>query len=411
MKTPIELVALGAGHRARDAYGPYVRAHPDEARFVAVAEPNPVRRQQFADQFEIDAEHCFDSWQELLDRPQLAPALLNLTQDQMHADSAVAALERGYHVLLEKPMAQTPEDCVRLVQASERTGRILQICHVLRFTPFFNALHEIITSGRLGEIISVEHRENIAYSHMAHSFVRGNWRNRALSSPLILAKCCHDFDILYWNHGRCRRLSSVGSLKHFRPENAPVGAPLRCLDGCPVADECPFYAPRIYTGPENIWMQATLSEIPTLEARMEALRTGPYGRCVYHCDNDVVDHQIVAMEMESGVSVSLNFVGHSHREGRTLRVDGSRATLRAAFLSGDQRMTIYDHLTNEAQEIALPQAEDDHGGGDAGLMRAFLAALRSGHRETLTSARNAMESHLMAFAAEEARVTGTVVYL
>lgn len=411
MKAPVELVVIGAGHRARDAYGPYVQDHPDEARFVAVAEPNPVRRKQFAEQFDIADEMCFESWEDLLARPQLAPALLDLTQDRMHVPSAIAALEQGYHVLLEKPMAQTPEDCVRLVQASERTRRMLQICHVLRFTSFFSKLHEIVSSGRLGQIISVEHRENIAYWHMAHSFVRGNWRNRALSSPLILAKCCHDMDILYWNHGPCKRLSSVGSLLHFRPENAPPGAPLRCTDGCPAADECVYYAPRVYTRPEGAWTQATISEIQTPEARMEALRTGPYGRCVYHCDNDVVDHQVVAMEMENGVSVSMNFVGHSQREGRTLRIDGTRGTLTGMFMPGAYRISIYDHVTNRVQQLELAGANSDHGGGDAGLMRAFVEALRQEHVETLTSARNSMESHLMAFAAEEARVEGTVVHM
>jgi predicted dehydrogenase len=409
MTAPLELVVLGAGHRARDAYGPYVEAYPDQARIIAVAEPNPVRRQQFAERFDIGDAMCFDSWEMLLDRPQLAPALLNLTQDQMHVSSTLAALERGYHVLLEKPMAQTPADCVRLVQAAERTGRMLQIGHVLRYTPFFRALHAVVQSGRLGQIISVEQRENIAFWHMAHSYVRGNWRSRALSSPLILAKCCHDMDILYWNHGPCRRLSSVGSLIHFRPENAPPGAPLRCTDGCPAADDCPFYAPRIYAGPEGNWVRATISEDQSVEARMQALRAGPYGRCVYHCDNDVVDNQIVAMQMENGVSVSLNFVGHSHQEGRTLRIDGSRATLRGNFTARAYAIDVHDHRTNTVEHVPLEGADSGHGGGDFGIMAAFVGALRAGRPETLTSARNAMESHLMAFAAEQARVEGAVV--
>ncbi len=411
MPTPLELVVVGAGARANFGYGPYIEQHPDEARIIAVAEPNPVRREMFAERFDIGDDMCFASWEDLLARPQLAPALLNLTQDQMHVESAVAALERGYHVLLEKPMAQTPAECVRLVQASERTGRMLQICHVLRFTPFFNTLHAVITAGRLGQIISVEHRENIAYSHMAHSFVRGNWRRCATSSPLILAKCCHDMDILFWNHGPAKKLSSFGSLIHFRPENAPAGAPLRCTDGCPAEKECPFYAPRIYTGPERGWMSALIVEEQTDEARLEALRTGPYGRCVYHCDNDVVDNQVIAMEMESGVSVSMTFVGHSHREGRTIRIDGSRATLRAKFIDGEDTIDVHDHVMNRYQSVPIPPATSGHGGGDFRLMQSFIGALRTGQADALTSARNSMESHLMAFAAEVARVQGSVVQM
>ena len=363
MTAPLEMVMVGAGHRARDAYGPFAEQHPDQARIVAVAEPNPLRRRQMAERFDIADDMSFESWQDLMARPQLAPALLNLTQDQMHVESTIAALERGYHVLLEKPMAQTPADCVRLVQASERTGRILQIAHELRFTPFFVKLREIVQSGRLGQIVAVEHRENIAYWHMAHSYVRGNWRNRASSSPLILAKCCHDMDILFWMFGPVRRLSSAGALMHFRPENAPPGAPLRCTDGCPVEDECPFFAPRLYAGPDGAWPRSVVSEIDSVKARMDALRTGPYGRCVYHCDNDVVDQQSVVMELESGVSISLNFVGHSHREGRTLRIDGSRATLRGKFSEGDQQMEINDHLSNRSELMPIEYAHDGHGGG------------------------------------------------
>jgi predicted dehydrogenase len=407
--SPLELVMVGAGHRARDAYGPYAEQHPDEARIVAVAEPHPLRRRQMAERFDISDEMCFESWQDLMARPQLAPALLNLTQDQLHVESTIAALERGYHVLLEKPMAQTPADCVRLVQASERTGRVLQIAHELRFTPFFVRLREVVRSGRLGQVVAVEHRENIAYWHMAHSFVRGNWRNRAMSSPLILAKCCHDMDILFWMFGPVRRLSSTGALIHFRPENAPPGAPLRCTDGCPAEEECPFFAPRLYAGPDGAWPRSVVSEVDSVEARMDALRSGPYGRCVYHCDNDVVDQQSVVMELESGVSISLNFVGHSHREGRTLRIDGSRATLRGKFSDSDQALEIHDHLTNRTEQIPIVYAHDGHGGGDVVLIASFIAALRTGQAETLTSARNSLESHLMAFAAEDARVNCSVV--
>ena len=411
MTAPLEIVVVGAGQRAQLAYAPYVEAFPEHVRVVAVAEPHPERRRQFAERFDLGDAQCFESWEELLARPQIAPALLNLTQDPLHVESTLAALERGYHALLEKPMAQTPEDCVRLVQASERAGRILQICHVLRFTPFFSTLHRIIESGRLGQIISVEHRENIFYWHMAHGFVRGKWRNVSTGSPLILAKCCHDMDILYWNHGRAKRIGSFGSLRHFRPEHAPQGAPVYCLDGCPAADECPFYAPRIYSGPLDQWPSAILSESRTEQARLDALRAGPYGRCVYHCDNDVVDHQVIVMELESGVSVSMTFVGHSHLGARTILIDGSRATLRAQFseMTGKYDIEIHDHLTNTAEQVPIAARAGGHGGGDFALMEAFVGALRANQPDTLTSARNSMESHLMAFAAEEARVTGAFV--
>ena len=409
-KSPITAVMVGAGQRGYYAYGPYALAHPDELKFVAVAEPNPARRERFARAHNIPPEYQFASWEDLIARGQIADVLFNMTMDQDHYASTVAALEAGYDVLLEKPMAHTLEYNVALVQTAERTGRLLQVCHVLRYTPFFSTLHDILTSGRLGDIITVEHRENVVYWHMAHSFVRGNWRNVATSAPMILAKCCHDFDILYWNLGeRVKRLSSFGSLMHFRPENAPEDAPPRCTDGCPAAETCPFDARRIYLNMNNTgWPVTAITEDLSYEGRLRALQEGPYGRCVYHCDNDVVDHQVVNMEMESGTSVVLVMHGHSHEEARTMRYDGTRATLRGKFNYVSGWIEIWDHVTNRRIDVDIPPAEGGHGGGDFGVVRAFLRAVR-GEAEALTPAREALESHLLAFAAEEARLTGTVV--
>jgi predicted dehydrogenase len=466
---PLTAVLIGAGNRGYEAYGPYALAHPDEIRFVAVAEPHDVRRARFAQAHAIPRERQFRTWEDLLSQAQgqIADVALVCTLDRMHVEPAVAALEAGYDVLLEKPMATTLADCVRLVRTAERTGRLLQICHVLRYTSFFSALHDIVTSGRLGDIITVEHRENVAYWHMAHSYVRGNWRDSQIESPMILAKCCHDMDILFWNLGPVRRLSSFGSLTHFRAENAPEGAPERCTDGCPAADECPWYAPRLYlelvpllhvarrssvaserlgaalilehpslaSGARRLipgldaaldyrsWPISVISEDTSPEARRRALETGPYGRCVYRCDNDVVDHQIVNMELESGASVVLAMHGHSHREGRTMRYDGTRATLRGYFYLSDQEIQIHDHLTGKVETIRPavgPTRAGGHGGGDAGVMAGFVRAVRDPTpvppREegnilssALTTARESLESHLMAFAAEEARVNGTIV--
>lgn len=448
MSKPLEAILIGAGNRGRDAYGPYALQHPDELRFVAVAEPHEERRARFATAHRIPPERQFRTWEELLALGQVADAALVCTLDRLHVEPAVAALQAGYDVLLEKPMATTAGDCVRLVQTAERTGRILMICHVLRYTPFFSKLHEIIASGRLGEIITVEHRENVVYWHMAHSYVRGNWRNSDLESPMILAKCCHDMDILFWNLGPVRRLSSFGALKHYRRENAPPGAPERCTDGCPYEEECPWNAKRLYLEliplmqnarysrlrRERLvarltldhpsftraarrlipaldaaldyrgWPISVISEYTTPEARLKALQTGPYGRCVYHCDNNVVDHQTVNMELESGATCAMFMHGHSHEEGRTMRYDGTRATLEGAFTMRRSEITLHDHLTGKTERIVPEGVLYGHGGGDAGLMAAFVRALREGKAEPMTSARASLESHLMAFAAEQSRV-------
>lgn len=418
MSQPIEAVMVGAGSRGYHAYGPYALQHPDQIRFTAVVEPHEERRRRFAQAHAIPNERQFHSWEDLYARGQIAQALVNCTLDRTHLDSTLPALELGYDVLLEKPMANTLAGNVRLVQAAERHGRLLMICHVLRYTGFFFTLHEIIQSGRLGDVINFEHRENVVYWHMAHSFVRGNWRNSRIESPMILAKCCHDMDILFWNLGPVTRLNSFGSLAHYRPENAPPGAPERCTDGCPASDDCPWYAPGLYLHEYTGWPVSVISEDTSLEARRQALESGPYGRCVYHCDNDVVDHQTVNMVFESGATGVLFMHGHSHEESRTMRYDGTRATLRGKFAygHGGDAIEIHDHLTGNVERIdpdakAGPEAAAaGHGGGDVGVMSAFVQAMR-GSSTALTTARESLESHLMAFAAEEARVEDTIVHM
>jgi len=400
---------VGAGNRGYYAYGPYALQHPDEIRFTAVVEPHDERRRRFAQDHTIPQERQFRTWEELYSRGQIAQALVNCTLDRMHLDSTLPALELGYDVLLEKPMSNTLAGNVRLVQMAERRGRLLMICHVLRYTAFFSTLHDIIASGRLGDVITVEHRENVVYWHMAHSFVRGNWRSSRTESPMILAKCCHDLDVLFWNLGPVARLNSFGSLLHYRRENAPPGAPERCTDGCPVAEDCPGYAPRLYLQEYTGWPVSVISEDTNLEARRRALETGPYGRCVYRCDNDVVDHQTVNVEFASGATGVLFMHGHSHEESRTMRYDGTRATLRAKFGYGvGDVIEIHDHLTGRMEQVDPQAGGSGHGGGDAGLMAAFVKALRD-PGTALTTSRESLESHLMAFAAEEARVEGSIV--
>lgn len=412
---PIDAVMISAGKRATFAYGPYALQHPDEIRVVAVAEPDAARRAFFAAQHDIPPERQFASWEELAARPRLARAAINCTQDREHVASATALMRAGYDMLLEKPMAGTPEACARLVIEAEATGRMLQICHVLRFTEFFRALRDIVQSGRLGRIITVDHRENVAFWHMAHSFVRGHWGIAAASSPMILAKCCHDLDILTWALGKgVRRLSSFGALTHYRAENAPEGAPGRCTDGCPAEAECPWHAPRLYAATEPIafsraFMLQALEGGDTPAERHEALKTSPYGRCVYRCGNDVVDHQVITLDCEDDVTATFTMHGHSDREGRTMRWDGTRATLYGDFSDGrPHELRIVDH--GGAEDVIHPGAGGSgHAGGDFGLMRDFVRALNGQPTEAQTTARASLHSHLLAFAAEASRLSGQTI--
>jgi len=411
MSPPIKAVLFGAGLRGAVAYAPYALAHPQALKFVAVAEPDPERRARFAAQHHIPKTHQFTSWEEVLAKPRMADVVFNCTQDQMHFASSIPTLEAGYDMLLEKPMTNSLTETVQLVQFAEKQGRLLQICHVLRYTPFFTTLNKVLRSGQLGDIVTVEHRENVAYHHMAHSFVRGNWRNAGASSPMILAKSCHDLDILYWNLGvPVKFIQSFGALRYFRPENAPAGATPRCTDGCPVAATCPFDARRVYLNMDRAdWVIMAMTNDLSLAGRQAALETGPYGRCVYACDNDVVDNQTVNMILENDTTVTFTMHGHSHAEGRSMRYDGTRATLRATTIGQEPQIEIHHHLTDECERIEIPLTDGSgHGGGDFGVVDGFLRTLR-GEADGLTSARVSLESHLMAFAAEEARLSNTVV--
>ena len=407
----IDTIIVGAGGRG-NAYANFALQFPRDLSVVGIAEPDAYRRERLARAHDIPPDMLFDDWQSLLDSGrQRAATILNCTMDRLHYESTMRMLDAGYDVLLEKPMSPVLSENLRLVRQAEARGRLLQICHVLRYTPFWRALRSVVQSGKLGRVINVTHRENLRFTHMAHSFVRGNWRQEASSGPMILSKCCHDFDILLWILRRqVTRLSSFGALTHFRPENAPDGATERCTDGCPAADSCQYEATRIYARDGDGWPQNYVSYIPTAEARLAQLKTGWYGRCVYFCDNDVVDHQTVNMQLDDGATATLIMQGHGDEECRSMRWDGTEATLYGKFSSRGHVLRLHHHLTGEVEHVPIATGDSSgHGGGDSGIVRSFVNTLRGQPDDSVTTARESLESHLLAFAAEESRLRGTVV--
>lgn len=403
MSQPVSAVLLGAGSRGYGALGSYAVQHPDKLRIVAVAEPDAARRDRAGEALGIDPAYRFQTWQDLLDREQLAPGLINATMDQVHVPSTLAAFGKGYHVLCEKPMGTTPQECMRMILAAEAAERRLQICHVLRYAPFWTAIKQVLESGRLGQLAQVMHTENVSWWHQAHSFVRGNWGNTATATPMILAKCCHDLDLLVWQLGPCQRLSSFGKLTCFRPENAPPGAGQRCLD-CAIEPDCPYSAVRLYLNDKTGWPQNVISVDQSLEARREALANGPFGRCVWHADNDAVDHQVINLEFEGGIFVAFTMHGLSHENVRTVRYGGTHGTLRGH--EGRHDLDLHLYHPEQTETIDIQSLEGGHGGGDTGLMHDFVETLKDPSREVLTGGRDSLESHLIAFAAEESRATG-----
>jgi predicted dehydrogenase len=404
----VDVLVIGAGQRG-SGYARWVLEHPDRARVVGVAEPRPAWRERLASAHGIATENAVAGWAELAARGKIADAVLICTQDRMHTEPAEAFAALGYHILLEKPMAPDEESCRRVVDAIERAGVLLAVGHVMRYSPYTMAVKEVVDSGRLGDIVSVQHLEPVGFWHQAHSYVRGNWRRADLATSMLMAKSCHDLDWLQYVLGQApSRVSSFGSLTHFTAANRPAGAADRCVD-CAVSDSCPYSATRLYGGMldrgEHRWPLSVLVSSFTPAAVDDALRNGPYGRCVYACDNDVVDHQVVSLEFPSGATAVFTMTAFNEAAQRSTRLFGTRGEM-----SGDgHTIQIYDFLTRATEVIAPQAAADGHAGGDAGLMDAFVTAVATGDPGAIRSGpRESLASHLAVFAAERARLNGTV---
>lgn len=410
---PLEVVLVGAGHRGRATFGAYALAHPDRLKIVALAEPREAARVATAREHEVAPSMTFSDWRQLLEQPRLAEAAIVATSDKEHVEPALAAIGAGYHLLLEKPIAPSPEDCVRVVDAAEAAGRMLQIGHVLRYTAFYQKVQEIASSGRLGRVHAIDMKEHVAHWHMTHSYVRGKFRNEEIAAPILLAKCCHDLDLLTWIAGEpASHVASFGSRRHYCEENAPEGAPNRCHEGCPVQTSCPHDAVAFYLGPNDqvaaLWPWFDVSSDPSHEARRHALETGRYGRCVFRCDNDVNDHQVLIARFGSGITATFTVHGLATNEERTIRISGSRGELRGIFQSGLLELTTHGQLGSERVEV--PSSADGHFGGDEGLLDHFTEVMRADAPALVrTSGRVSLESHLLGFAAEEARRRDQVV--
>lgn len=436
---PVRLAILGIGNRG-DIYGGWTLRHPQRARLVAVADPRAERRDRLAEAAGVATEDRFDDWRALFataDRLALDAVVVALP-DRQHVEPTLAAARAGLDVLLEKPAAATPEDLDRLATGARDLAARILVGHVLRYTPFWRTIQSIVGSGAIGELLTIRHDENIGYWHFAHSYVRGNWRRADQASPMVLAKTCHDLDLIRWLAGSApRTVASSGSLTHFRPENAPPGAPQRCLDGCPAAADCAFYAPRFYVealaGVET-WPISVLTTDPSPQGRLEALRAGPYGRCVYHCDNDVVDHQQTVMGFPDGLTATLSTSGLTGQNTRTVALTGTAGEVSGHMEAGAITVDLFSptatlpdlpHARQVRQWLRTPAGQrvveldaapsgnghPGHGGGDDALMDAFVTAVATGTlgADDGSSLESALDSHRMAFAAEESRRTARTV--
>lgn len=407
----MKFVIVGAGSRGM-VYGSWIVSRGHEV--AAVAELRPDRLKKAAELLKVPENRCYASADELFAHGRIADAAVIASQDQDHYGHVMQALDQGYDILLEKPIAPTARECLEIETRANALGRKITVCHVLRYTNFFTTIKSVLDSGELGKIVSIKHSENIGNFHMAHSFVRGNWNRCETSSPIILAKSCHDLDILLWLTGaHCTKIAAFGSLSYFRPENAPAGSTERCLD-CPVAEGCRYNAVAAYEPVLGGWPADVVCLEQTPEALREALKTGPYGRCVFRCGNDVCDHMSTIMEFDNGVTATFSLSGQTDRvhrnihimcEGGEIIADDAERTVTVQHFSPNQAVSY------ESRVIHVVNGPSGHGGGDAGVITDFTASLTDRAADSRSSISRSVESHLMACAAEESRLTGRVVEL
>lgn len=404
----MKYIVIGAGSRGT-IYGNWAFQHSIE--IAAVAEIRPDRLAEAGKLWKVPENRLFTDVKDLFALGKIADAAIVATMDRDHYGHVMTALDLGYDILLEKPISPDPRECMEIEAKANALGKKITVCHVLRYTNFFGAIKDIIDSGELGKVVAIKHSENIGNFHMAHSFVRGNWRNDVLSSPIIMQKSCHDLDILLWLTGaHCTKVAAFGSLSYFKESNAPANSTDRCCD-CPVADNCRFNAKRCYLPTLGSWPTDVVCLEQTEEALEEALRTGPYGRCVYRCDNNVCDHMSIILEFDNAVTATFSLTAQTspcHRNIHIMCHDGE-----IIADDGDRQILVRKHVSSQADTfeervINVRTNASGHGGGDAGIMEDFTASL-SENAQTRSAISASVESHLMACAIEEARLTGTVV--
>ncbi len=409
MKSFNRLVLFGAGNRGAGIFGQYAKDMPHRCRFIAVVEPDHSKRNHFAALHGIPEDCCFDNSNAFFDaNVKDVDGIIIATLENERYDPIVLSMAKGYHILVEKPLCTNAEELIRLYDACDSYEKIIIVCHQMRLSPNYRKVKELIDSGRYGEIVCLQHSENLSYDHMAHSFVRGPF-NKSSLTPMLLAKSCHDMDIMtHWLGLKAVRVSSFGSLSYFTKENCPEGAPEFCLQGCPASAYCPYDVLKIYfeknVDPAYLRHMGVVKDKDHLR---ELLQTNRFGRCVFQTDNDVVDHQTVQIEYEHGVLASFTMCGHNGLERRISKFSMTNGEIECDMSKDAITARSFEPLRTENYEI---EALGTHGGGDLAIMDNFMDAIDTGDRsKLLTPISDSFEGHLLVFAAEEAREKGQVI--
>ena len=417
----ISIACIGCGSRGR-TYLSIAASMNKHYKIVAAADPSEDRLEAIRELSGNPDFTGFKSDDEILAEPKLADLMIIATQDSMHVKACLLALKRGYDILVEKPVATNIEDVLLIEKCARKYGRRVQVCHVLRYGRFYKKVHEIIEEGTLGDVVSIHMSEGVTTFHQAHSYVRGHWGVKEKSSPMIIAKSCHDLDILCWLvDSDCVKVSSFGGLSYFNESNMPQGAPSRCTGGCPVVNECEYNA-NLYKSTQRAWLNRvwpTCEDVENIsdERITEWLKASPWGRCVYRCDNNVVDHQVVNMQFTNDVTASFTMTAFD--SGRNIEIFGTKGYLRggdALKKRSGSDIVVNKHFGNEQIDYSIDCSEesggyDGHGGGDYGLIKELYYELLKEPEDMKTSIHASVISHIIGFAAEESRLKSEVILI
>ncbi len=407
----VAVAVIGAGNRARK-YLEYAIMHPDELNIVAIVDPVDIRLHQLSDKFDIPAKHRFNNYYDFFAADIKLDAVMICTPEDKHFEPAMMAIEKGYNILLEKPIAQRLEECEAIAKGAREKNLVVGVCHVLRFHPYFMKIKEIIDSGDLGEVISFNHTADINLDRVTHGFVRGSWNRAEKTNPMLISKCSHDVDLALWMVGsKCKKVSSFGSLRWFKAENAPKGAADRCIH-CPdyIESKCPYSAIDLYKVRHDWVANFDVPEDSTLDHVLDReLAQGPYGRCVYRCDNNVADHQMVNIETENEVTASFTINAFTLNDCRFTQVNLTHGEI----TGNEKKLTVrrFRERTTEVYDFSHIADMPFHGGSDLRLVADFIEAVRNPNHKLRTDIQDSLESHRVCYAAEDSRLTGRTIIL
>ena len=408
----ITFALIGYGQRGKfylDTLSKY-----NDVKIVAVCDMNAEKRALAKDRYDLTEDMLFDSEDQFFEKGKLADALIIASMDECHFKQAVNGLKLGYHLILEKPIAQSEKECLEIARLARQYNRNVYVCHVLRYAPLYTTIKKMINDGKVGKVMSISATEHVGWWHQAHSFVRGNWRKGEDTNPMIVAKCCHDLDLLVWLTGRdCKSVSSYGALNYFKRENAPENCGDHCFE-CRYKDECKYNAVKFYTSyPAFAFASGRYFGDPNDKRAIErafSKKDNPYARCVFKCDNDVVDNQVVNVLFDDNTTAQLTMTAFCEGGIRTIWVHGTEGEISASMLDNVIHYQKFGKIYGvEPEDIKVTVGETfgGHGGGDEKMVDDIVRALRGDAGALgLTSVDKSIMSHLMGFAAEKSRLSG-----